>query len=384
MIEVFCKFAFTSQIIFMKKIHYVLLIFISNFIYSQNNFEINLTADSYINDSLIIGAPITRNGFGDLYTFNVKPSTNISKLNTIYSSYSIKIQKENLINGVTEYPQPIAFLHWGNKTFTSSKIFFLEKGKYKIDLPQSFNNLDLNIDSPTNQEYKALQKSLEKFYVKSESPYRQDSLISLDKKQEFLAEYIKKNPNSYVALWEIVNDYTFNDYHPVYLKNMNLFSTKFKQNKLYKEVQTRLKAEESTLIGNKIPDIYFDKQHKLTSEDLKKYKLTFIDYWSTTCAPCIKGMPEIVNLYHEFKDKKVNFITITDEQKPDRIELAKNILKKNNADWENFFDVNKDFQKKVNATSYPLHFIIDENGKIIARISSNIEEARTIIKEYLQ
>ncbi|MBP2618566.1 TlpA family protein disulfide reductase [Chryseobacterium jejuense] len=374
----------------MKKLHYVLLILISNFIYSQNNFEIDLSSDPYINDSLMLGAPMTRKGFGDLYTFKIQTNKNISdfakKVKIDYSIYYFKIHKKNIICGFIEYPQPVAFGYIGKKGegVYNTKIFFLEKGKYKIDLPQNIHNLEVNIDSPTNKEYRALQKSLDQFYIKSKSPHQRDSLINMDKKQEFLGEYIRKNPNSYVALWEIVNDYTFEDYHPAYLKNLNLFSTKFKQQKLYKGVETRLKAEQSTSIGQKIPDIYFDKQNKLTSESFKKYKLTFIDYWSTTCAPCIKSMPEIVKLYNEYKGQNVNFITITDEQKPNRIEVAKNILKKNNANWINFFDVNKDFQKKVNATSYPLHFIIDENGKIIARISNNIEEARTVIKEYLQ
>ncbi|MCP1301462.1 TlpA family protein disulfide reductase [Chryseobacterium sp. S0630] len=374
----------------MKKLFYASLMLISNCIYSQNNFEIDLRSDSYINDSLMLGAPSTRKGFGDLYTFKIQTNNNISdfgkKIRMAHSIYYFKIQKKNIVNGFIEYPQPVAFGYMGKKgeAANSTKVFFLEKGKYKIDLPKDINNVELNIDSPTNKEYKALQTSLEPFYIKSKSHYQLDSLINMDKKQEFLGEYIRKNPNSYVALWEIVNDYTLNDYHPAYLENLNLFSAKFKQNKLYKGVEARLKAEQSTSIGQKIPDIYFDKQNKLTSEDFKKYKLTFIDYWSTTCAPCIKGMPEIVKLYNEYKDQNVNFITITDEQKPNRMEVAKNILKKNNANWINFFDVNKDFQKKVNATNYPIHFIIDENGKIIARISNGIEEARTIIKEYLR
>lgn len=374
----------------MKRLHYALLILISNLIYSQNNFKINLKSDSYINDSLMLGAPIIRNGFGDLYTFKVQPNKNVSdfgkKVKSDHSVYYFKIQQENIINGFIEYPQPVAigYMNTKNKTFLGSKIFFLEKGNYKIDVPQNFNQLELNVDSPTNKEYKALQKSLEPFYVKSKNPYRPDSLISMDKKQAFLGGYIKKNPNSYAALWEIVNDYTLDDYHPDYLKNMNLFSAAFKQNQLFKKVESHLKTEQSTSVGKNIPDIYFDKSNKLTAEDFKKYKLTFIDYWSTTCAPCIKGMPEIVNLYNEYKDKNVNFITITDERKPNKMEIAKNILAKNNATWANFFDIDKDFQKKVNATSYPLHFIVDENGKIIARLSNDIEEARNIIKKHLQ
>ncbi|RXM52128.1 hypothetical protein [Chryseobacterium sp. CH25] len=64
----------------MKKLHYVLLILISNFIYAQNNFEIDLSSDSYINDSLMLGAPMTRKGFGDLYTFKMQTNKNISDL----------------------------------------------------------------------------------------------------------------------------------------------------------------------------------------------------------------------------------------------------------------------------------------------------------------
>ncbi|MCS3867742.1 thiol-disulfide isomerase/thioredoxin [Chryseobacterium ginsenosidimutans] len=372
----------------MKKINCIFLIFISNFIYSQNNFEINLTANSYINDSLMFGAPSTRNGFGDLYTFKISPNKNVSdfgqKITMDHSVYYLKIQKENTINGFIEYPQPVSFVHLDkkNKSASSSKIFFLEKGKYKIDLPSLSNGLEINIESPTNLDYKNLQKTLEPVYVKSKKPYEMDSLISLKEKQKILGEYIKKRSDSYAALWEILNDYTLYNYHSDYLKNMKLFSTKFKENKLFKNIESRLKSESLTAIGNKIPDIYFDKQNKLMTEDFKKYSLTFIDYWSTSCAPCIKSMPEIVALHEEFKN--VNFITITDENKTERMQLAKNILKKNNVTWTNFFDRNKDFQKKVNATSYPLYFLIDKDGKIIARSMGDIEEVKKKMTEYLK
>ena len=165
---------------------------------------------------------------------------------------------------------------------------------------------------------------------------------------------------------------------------MKLFSKEIKNSLLYKKVETKLMAESKTRVGNKIPAIYFDKNNSLTEKDFKKHQLTFIDYWSTTCAPCIKGMPEIVTLYNDFKDKGVNFISITDESKDDRIKLANQILLKNNAEWINYFDINKDFSKKVNATSYPLHFIIDGTGKIIARIEGDLDEARKVIIENLK
>lgn len=374
----------------MQKIIQVLLIFISGFIYSQNNFEIDVNTNSYTNDSLILGAPIVRKGFEELYTFKVQTDKNIidfgKNMNSAHSQYYLKIQNENIIKGSIEYPQPVAFIYLDqkNKSYAASKIFFIEKGKYKIDLPKITNGLEINVNSPTNFDYKTLQKALESVYVKSKNPNAMDSLINFDQKQKILSEYIRKNPNSYAALWEIISDYTFYNYHADYLENMKLFSEKFKNNTLYKNLKSRLQSESLTDVGNKIPDIYFDTQNKLTAEDFNKYKLTFIDYWSTTCAPCIKSMPEIVSLYNEFKDKNVNFITITDEQKPDRIKLANTILQKNNATWSNFFDVNKDFQKKVNATSYPLQFLVDENGKIVARITGNMDEVKKKMTEYLK
>ncbi len=370
----------------MRKLNYILLIFISNFLLSQNNFEINLTADSYVNDSLILGAPMTRKGFGDLYTFKIQLNKNTSLFPSDHSIYTIKVQKENLIKGFIEYPQPVAFTYLDkkNKSFAISKIFFLEKGKYDIELPVFKNQTEINIDSPTNRDFKNLQKSLSSVYIKSTDPQKMDSLTSFDEKQKILSQYIKKNPNSYAALWEIVNDYTLYNYHPEYLENMKLFSPFIKKNTLYKKLENKLLTEKKTLTGNKIPDIYFNKNNKLTAQDFKNHKLTFIDYWATSCAPCVKGMPEIVNLYHEFKDKGVQFITVTDEQKPERMKLAQAILQKNNATWFNFFDMNKDFQKKLNATGYPLHLLIDENGKIVARIMGDLSEVRSKINEYVE
>lgn len=373
----------------MKRIFYALLL-ISSFIQAQNNFELKLKAPSYINDSILLGTSSVRIGLGDLYIFKAQTDKNTVDFGKEHhfenSQYYLKIQPENFIKGEIEYPQPVNFLYIDkkNKSFAGSRPFYLEKGKHTLELQKITNGMEINVDSPTNHEYKALQKFLNSVYIKSEDPQKMDSLISFDQKQKLLSQYIRKNPNSYVALWEIINDYTMYSYHSEYLENMKLFSEKFKQNSLYKKFEAHLNSETMTRNGSQLPDIYFDQENKLTADDFKKYKLTFIDYWSTTCAPCIKSMPEIVNLHHEFKDKNVNFITITDERKPDRMKLANTILEKNKATWTNFFDVNKDFQKKVNATSYPQHFLIDTNGKIVARIAGDLNEVKRKIEEYLK
>lgn len=362
----------------------------TNFYFAQNNFELNIKAKEYVNDSLWFGIPQARVGLEDLYQFKLEKNKYIDnlseKMNIPYSFYNLRIQNENILKGKIEYPQPVAFMYMDakEKTGYATNTFFIEKGKYEIELPKISNGAEVNIETPSNLEYKKLKNILNTLYTKSKNPYKQDSLLDFNKKQEVISTYIKKNPNSFVALWEIINDYTLYSYNDKYLENLNLFSKEMKNNLLFRKFENKLLNEKQANSGNKIPNIYFDKLHSLTEKDYKNYKLTFIDYWSTSCGPCIKGMPEIVKLYNDFKDKKVNFLSITDENKSERIKKANEILAKNNANWKNYFDVNKDFSKKVNATSYPLHFIVDSKGKIIARIVGDLEEARKTLNENLK
>lgn len=371
----------------MKRFKFLLILLVSNFFLAQNNFELDLTAKNYENDSLIFGVLGGRHGFEDLYQLKLETNKNLNeKPNSRVASfpyYNLKVQEDNIIKGKLDYPMAVGFMYIdkkNNQPIGTNK-FFIEKGKYKYELSAISADMDVNLNTPSNIEYKKLKDYLKPLYVKSSNPYLIDSLTDFNKKQDMISQYITKNPNSYVALWEIVDDYTYYNYKPDYLENMKLFSKDVKKSALYKDLLSKLKTERETMVGSTIPDIQFDKSNSLTKKDFKKYKLTFIDYWSTTCGPCIKAMPEVVRLYNDFIDKNVNFITVTDENQTDRMTLAQTILLKNNAQWTNYFDVNKDFSRKVNATSYPLQFVIDSGGKILARIDGDLDEVRKVIEE---
>ncbi len=90
----------------------------------------------------------------------------------------------------------------------------------------------------------------------------------------------------------------------------------------------------------------FKDANKINKSIFKDYKITLVDYWSTTCKPCIKDLPKLVQIYQKYRQQNVNFISIADENTPERIRLANKILKENNVVWSNYFDVNKEFKKK--------------------------------------
>lgn len=363
-----------------------LLILISNTAKSQGNFEINIKAPFYIGDSLILSAPEVTNGFEGFYNFTLQTNLNVADAKMSFgfpfSAYYISVKQENILKGFVNHIQPVSFIYIDPKGKIPPKIsntFFLEKGNYKIDLPQISHKVEVFVDSPANNEYRKIRRLLEEVYLKANNPFMVDSLIDFEKKQRILASYIKENPKSYVALWQIIQDYPKYHVHLNYADNLALFSDEVKKSDLFKKFQSKLVAEKLTKEGATLPDIYFSEHQSLTQRDFVNFKLTLIDYWSTTCGPCINAMPKIRALFDKYKDRGLNVIGIVDENSQEAIEIANKILIKQQATWSNFFDINKEFKTKVNAVGYPLYFLIDGRGKIILRVSGNLDKINEII-----
>lgn len=75
---------------------------------------------------------------------------------------------------------------------------------------------------------------------------------------------------------------------------------------------------------------------------------------------------------------------MTDENKKENMEKATEILKKNNVAWKNYFDMKKEFPKKLNASGYPLQILVDRNGKIVARKLGELDQIEEEIKKYVE
>ena len=199
-----------------------------------------------------------------------------------------------------------------------------------------------------------------------------------------IGEYIKKQPQSYVALWEIIDDYSRYDFNLIYLENLKLFSSNVKASSVYKEFEKKLLATSVSIKGKAFPKIKLNKNESLSINDFNKSKLTLIDYWATTCAPCIAAMPELVSMYNEYKSKGVKFITITDEQELKRIKLANEILKRNKVIWKNYFDLNRNIFNTLNINGYPTQILVNDKGVIIGRNIGKLKDIKAILDNYLQ
>ncbi len=383
----------------MKYFFLTILIVLHQFLFAQNNFKIEFSAPAFENDSLFITPPMYSGITSNLFAFEVVSTENTSFYKEFHSTI-IKVKPKNLIEGRILYPQPISFSCYDkeNNEGHSTKVFFLEKGNLKISVNQympPYNTLNpnsssriakitctLNSKSPANLEYEKLKNNIKIFDDKLSN--RQDNdLKYFYEKQAYLQNYIIKQPDSYVAFWELVNDFSSFGFNKSYLKSLKLFSPNVKKTHSYVEFKKILEIENSTNVGGNFPEVIFNSNDKLVKSDFANYKVTLIDYWATFCAPCIKDLPKLVELYDKYRNRGVNFISVTDENKKEKIDLALKILENNKVSWKNHFDINKEFPKKLNALGYPLQILVDSNGKIIARKLGELDQIEAEIKKLI-
>jgi cytochrome c biogenesis protein CcmG/thiol:disulfide interchange protein DsbE len=92
-----------------------------------------------------------------------------------------------------------------------------------------------------------------------------------------------------------------------------------------------------------------------------KGKIVIIDFWATWCAPCRKGIPDLIELQKEF-GKKIVIIGISlDQQKSDVIPF----MKKMGINYPIVYGSPEVTRQYGGVEAIPATFIIDRKGNIV-------------------
>ena len=107
----------------------------------------------------------------------------------------------------------------------------------------------------------------------------------------------------------------------------------------------------------------------LKLSDLKG-KVVLVDFWATWCAPCREGIPDLVMLKEEFKDKGVEIVGISVDALTRGGATSADVIPFMESYKINYPIVRSD-ESVINAfggiQSIPTSFLIDKEGKIVAR-----------------
>lgn len=110
------------------------------------------------------------------------------------------------------------------------------------------------------------------------------------------------------------------------------------------------------------------------SENIDNYKGSYllINFWATWCAPCVKEIPSLNNLYNKFKDKK-NFKMIAINIGQSKEVVKKFLLDKAlPVEFTILLDEKMDLSD-WNVQAIPTTFLVDKKGKIIYKVEGEKE-----------
>jgi thiol-disulfide isomerase/thioredoxin len=91
-----------------------------------------------------------------------------------------------------------------------------------------------------------------------------------------------------------------------------------------------------------------------------KDKVLFLNFWSTSCLPCIEEMAGIAKLYKSLKDERIAFVAVTEERRP----VVTSFLKENDFGVPVYLS-DEEPPKDLSVPGVPTTFIVDKNGTAV-------------------
>ena len=130
--------------------------------------------------------------------------------------------------------------------------------------------------------------------------------------------------------------------------------------------------------------------NQVTSDIFADYDATIVNFWNNGCGTCIAEMPELEELYQDFKERNINLIGVgTDSgEGEEQLATAREILAEKGVTYPNISpDPEGDFYKDFIADifTYPTTYIVDREGNIIgASIAGNVKEQLDTVEARLE
>lgn len=110
------------------------------------------------------------------------------------------------------------------------------------------------------------------------------------------------------------------------------------------------------------------KELSLENVLAKKGKYTLIEFWASWCPFCQREMPKVVEVYKKYHKQGLNIIGVSIDSNKD--EWVKKGIRKFGMRWDQVSNLNKwndPIVKKYGVHSIPANFLLDNNGKVIAK-----------------
>ncbi len=114
-------------------------------------------------------------------------------------------------------------------------------------------------------------------------------------------------------------------------------------------------------VGNRAPDFTLDRLDGTGQVTLSSYrgqKPVWVNIWATWCPPCRGEMPEMQQVWQQYKDK-IEILGVDFQETPDKV---KDYVTQGSYTWNFVIDHDAGMSRQYDASAIPTHVFVDRNG----------------------
>ena len=231
-------------------------------------------------------------------------------------------------------------------------------------------------ESGQNEAYRNISLGMEKIYgdkwysIEEKDPRYIASKNSNDSLVEvfifpLINNLIKKHPDSYASAYVLGGAGKSIASMEKKEHLFGMLSSRMQKSEMGKKFADYIQGIKSSGIGNMVNNFVLpDPQDKNVDFSSLRGKYVLIDFWASWCSPCRQSFPHMREVYKTYKNDNFEIYSISiDESK----EAWLKAVKEENNPWLQSLDTKNISQSGFAVTGVPSTFLIDPQGKIVAK-----------------